>query len=75
MTLLSIEGFQVKCQIFVFKLVICVSVFQYNPPTTPAEYVHRVGRTARIGAKGSSLLFLTPAEMSYVTSLANHNIR
>uniref|UniRef100_A0A674CUQ8 ATP-dependent RNA helicase n=1 Tax=Salmo trutta TaxID=8032 RepID=A0A674CUQ8_SALTR len=49
-------------------------IVQYNPPTTPAEYVHRVGRTARIGAKGSSLLFLTPAEMSYVTSLANHNI-
>uniref|UniRef100_A0A674CUK7 ATP-dependent RNA helicase n=1 Tax=Salmo trutta TaxID=8032 RepID=A0A674CUK7_SALTR len=44
-------------------------IVQYNPPTTPAEYVHRVGRTARIGAKGSSLLFLTPAEMSYVTSL------
>ncbi|XP_064830125.1 probable ATP-dependent RNA helicase DDX31 isoform X1 [Oncorhynchus masou masou] len=49
-------------------------IVQYNPPTTPAEYVHRVGRTARIGARGSSLLFLTPAEMSYVTSLANHNI-
>uniref|UniRef100_A0A8K9XYT5 ATP-dependent RNA helicase n=1 Tax=Oncorhynchus mykiss TaxID=8022 RepID=A0A8K9XYT5_ONCMY len=50
-------------------------IVQYNPPTTPAEYVHRVGRTARIGAKGSSLLFLTPAEMSYVTSLFNpHNL-
>uniref|UniRef100_A0A4W5LC97 ATP-dependent RNA helicase n=1 Tax=Hucho hucho TaxID=62062 RepID=A0A4W5LC97_9TELE len=49
-------------------------IVQYNPPTTPAEYVHRVGRTARIGAKGSSLLFLTPAETTYVTSLANHNI-
>ncbi|XP_010898397.2 probable ATP-dependent RNA helicase DDX31 [Esox lucius] len=49
-------------------------IVQFNPPSTPAEYVHRVGRTARIGEKGSSLLFLTPAETAYVTSLANHNI-
>ncbi|KAL0978958.1 hypothetical protein UPYG_G00178480 [Umbra pygmaea] len=49
-------------------------IVQYNPPSTPAEYVHRVGRTARIGAKGSSLLFLTPAETAYITVLASHNI-
>lgn len=49
-------------------------IIQYNPPLSTAEYVHRVGRTARIGAKGSSLLFLTPAEVAYVDVLANHNI-
>ncbi|KAL4623305.1 putative ATP-dependent RNA helicase DDX31 [Arapaima gigas] len=49
-------------------------IVQYNPPVSPAEYVHRVGRTARIGARGSSLLFLTPSEMTYVDVLANHNI-
>lgn len=49
-------------------------IVQYNPPTTAAEYVHRVGRTARIGTKGNSLLFLTPAESAYVAELANHNI-
>lgn len=48
---------------------------QYTPPTAAAEYVHRVGRTARIGEKGSSLLFLTPAETSFITEMANHNIR
>lgn len=48
---------------------------QYTPPTAAAEYVHRVGRTARIGARGSSLLFLTPAETAFITELANHNIR
>ncbi|XP_031426699.1 probable ATP-dependent RNA helicase DDX31 [Clupea harengus] len=49
-------------------------IIQYNPPLSAAEYVHRVGRTARIGTEGSSLLFLTPAEVAYVDILANHNI-
>uniref|UniRef100_A0A8C5CU98 ATP-dependent RNA helicase n=1 Tax=Gadus morhua TaxID=8049 RepID=A0A8C5CU98_GADMO len=50
-------------------------IVQYNPPISAAEYVHRVGRTARIGAEGNSLLFLTPAETAYIDELANHNIR
>lgn len=33
-----------------------------------------MGRTARIGAQGSSLLFLTPSETAFVDVLANHNI-
>ncbi|XP_072243226.1 ATP-dependent DNA helicase DDX31 isoform X2 [Leuresthes tenuis] len=49
-------------------------IIQYTPPTSAAEYVHRVGRTARIGERGSSLLFLTPAEMAFISELANHNI-
>ncbi|KAG7480430.1 hypothetical protein MATL_G00056010 [Megalops atlanticus] len=49
-------------------------IVQYNPPCSAAEYVHRVGRTARIGSHGSSLLFLTPSESAYLNVLANHNI-
>ncbi|XP_072520794.1 ATP-dependent DNA helicase DDX31 isoform X2 [Salminus brasiliensis] len=49
-------------------------IVQYNPPASAAEYVHRVGRTARIGAQGNGLLFLTPSETAYVDTLANHNI-
>lgn len=49
-------------------------IIQYTPPTSAAEYVHRVGRTARIGGKGSSIIFLTPAETTFITELANHNI-
>ncbi|KAF5901006.1 putative ATP-dependent RNA helicase DDX31, partial [Clarias magur] len=49
-------------------------IVQFNPPTSAAEYVHRVGRTARIGAQGKALLFLTPAETTYTDVLANHNI-
>ncbi|KAK3538901.1 hypothetical protein QTP86_020173 [Hemibagrus guttatus] len=49
-------------------------IVQFNPPSSAAEYVHRVGRTARIGAQGNSLLFLTPSETAYMDILANHNI-
>lgn len=57
-----------------FVPVSCVFVFQYTPPVSAAEYVHRVGRTARIGTRGNSLLFLTPSETAYLNVLANHNI-
>ncbi|KAJ8413871.1 hypothetical protein AAFF_G00064690 [Aldrovandia affinis] len=49
-------------------------IIQYTPPASPTEYVHRVGRTARIGTRGSSLLFLTPSETAYLDVLASHNI-
>ncbi|XP_023392314.1 probable ATP-dependent RNA helicase DDX31 isoform X1 [Pteropus vampyrus] len=49
-------------------------IVQYNAPSSPAEYVHRVGRTARIGCRGSSLLILAPSEAEYVNSLASHKI-
>lgn len=41
-------------------------VAQFQAPETPAVYVHRVGRTARAGRSGSSLLFLIPNENQYV---------
>ncbi|XP_037536747.1 probable ATP-dependent RNA helicase DDX31 [Nematolebias whitei] len=49
-------------------------ILQYTPPASAAEYVHRVGRTARMGGRGNGLLFLTPTETAFVTELANHNI-
>ncbi|XP_051691319.2 ATP-dependent DNA helicase DDX31 [Oryctolagus cuniculus] len=49
-------------------------IVQYNAPSSPAEYIHRVGRTARIGCHGSSLLILAPSEAEYVNSLASHKI-
>uniref|UniRef100_A0A8C8SN83 ATP-dependent RNA helicase n=1 Tax=Pelusios castaneus TaxID=367368 RepID=A0A8C8SN83_9SAUR len=49
-------------------------IVQYNAPASPAEYVHRIGRTARIGCHGNSLLVLTPSEAEYVNSLASHKI-
>ncbi|CAK1552388.1 unnamed protein product [Leptosia nina] len=41
-------------------------VIQWEPPTNPAALVHRVGRTARGGAAGCSLIPLLPTEDAYV---------
>ena len=50
-------------------------IVQYNTPGSPRDYIHRVGRTARIGAQGHALLFLTPAEVKYVDVLQTHGIK
>lgn len=44
-------------------------IVQYDPPTDPKEYIHRVGRTARAGAKGEALLFLLPHERIFAKYL------
>lgn len=41
-------------------------VLQWEPPVGPAGLVHRVGRTARGGRPGTSLLPLLPSEDTYV---------
>ncbi|KAJ3605114.1 hypothetical protein NHX12_027164 [Muraenolepis orangiensis] len=45
-------------------------VLQYDPPSSACAFVHRCGRTARIGNQGSALVFLLPMEESYVTFLS-----
>ncbi|KAK0154357.1 ATP-dependent RNA helicase DDX55 [Merluccius polli] len=45
-------------------------VLQYDPPSNASAFVHRCGRTARIGNQGSALVFLLPMEESYVTFLS-----
>ena len=42
---------------------------QFDPPVDPAQFIHRVGRSARAGRRGSSLIFLTPKEDAYVDFL------
>lgn len=44
-------------------------VIQYDPPSSAKAFVHRCGRTARIGNTGHALIFLLPIEDSYVTFL------
>ncbi|KEG14518.1 ATP-dependent DEAD/H RNA helicase [Trypanosoma grayi] len=46
-------------------------IVHYDPPTDPACYVHRIGRTARIGNVGDSMLFLMPHEEGYASYLSN----
>ncbi|XP_014672423.1 PREDICTED: ATP-dependent RNA helicase DDX55-like [Priapulus caudatus] len=45
-------------------------VIQYDPPTTPSAFVHRCGRTARIGHAGNALVFLQPTEDAFVDFIA-----
>nr|XP_036870461.1 ATP-dependent RNA helicase DDX55 isoform X7 [Manis javanica] len=45
-------------------------VLQYDPPSSASAFVHRCGRTARIGHGGSALVFLLPMEGSYINFLA-----
>jgi ATP-dependent RNA helicase DeaD len=37
-------------------------VMNYDLPQAPEDYIHRIGRTARAGATGSALNFVTPAD-------------
>ncbi|CAB1428579.1 unnamed protein product [Pleuronectes platessa] len=45
-------------------------VLQYDPPSSARAFVHRCGRTARIGNLGNALVFLLPMEETYVTFLS-----
>jgi len=45
-------------------------IVQFDPPQDPAAFVHRVGRTARMGREGNAIVFLSPnSEASYVDFL------
>lgn len=45
-------------------------IVQFDPPQDPDAYVHRVGRTARLGRDGRSLVYLAPHEDAYVDFLS-----
>ena len=49
-------------------------VAQMDPPQDPAFFVHRVGRTARMGTHGKALLLLNPNEEPYVRFLASRKV-
>ncbi|KAF9909208.1 ATP-dependent RNA helicase dbp7 [Linnemannia zychae] len=44
-------------------------IIQYDPPSDLKDYVHRVGRTARLGRDGEAMLFLLPSEVKYLELL------
>ncbi|KAG7353725.1 ATP-dependent RNA helicase [Nitzschia inconspicua] len=49
-------------------------VVQVDAPQDPSQFVHRVGRAARAGRRGSSLVFLTEKEEAYVDLLSNRQV-
>ncbi|KAK7691387.1 ATP-dependent RNA helicase [Cerrena zonata] len=44
-------------------------IVQYDAPDDPRDYIHRVGRTARAGNVGQSLLFLHQNELGFLRYL------
>lgn len=44
-------------------------VYNYDIPSDPDSYVHRIGRTGRAGHHGVSLTFVTPNEMGYLREI------
>jgi len=44
-------------------------VINFDTPTFPENYMHRIGRTGRAEKKGHSLLFYTPKEKEHKTSI------
>ncbi|KAL4854014.1 DEAD-box ATP-dependent RNA helicase 18 [Chlorella vulgaris] len=44
-------------------------IVQYDPPQDPSAFVHRVGRTARMGRSGDAVVYLLPHEITYVEFL------
>jgi ATP-dependent RNA helicase DDX31/DBP7 len=51
------------------------AVVQLDLPETPAEYAHRIGRTARSGHVGRAIVFLAPHEMPLIDALEKHGMR
>eukprot|EP01132_Coremiostelium_polycephalum_P007792 gene7792-9591_t len=44
-------------------------VVQFDSPQDPKAFVHRIGRTARMGRDGNALVFLAPEEDTYINFL------
>jgi ATP-dependent RNA helicase DDX55/SPB4 len=49
-------------------------IVQFDPPQDPSMFIHRVGRTARIGKKGSAILFLREHEDAYVEYMQQQQV-
>ncbi|KAL3872229.1 hypothetical protein ACJMK2_040165 [Sinanodonta woodiana] len=50
-------------------------IVQYTTLGSTTDYIHRVGRTARVGSMGNALLFLMPSETGYIKVLNENKIR
>ena len=44
-------------------------VFNYDTPWHPDDYVHRIGRTGRAGAKGRAFTFVTPEDAEAIANV------
>ncbi|CAK7892566.1 ATP-dependent RNA helicase Mss116p, mitochondrial [[Candida] anglica] len=46
-------------------------IVQVAPSSTPADYIHKIGRTARAGKTGKAVIFLSKSEGKFVRTLAS----
>jgi ATP-dependent RNA helicase DeaD len=47
-------------------------VINYDVPTSPDVYVHRIGRTARVGRSGRAITFFEPRQRKEITAIEKH---
>ncbi len=47
-------------------------VVNYDIPIDPENYVHRIGRTGRIGADGIAIAFVTPEQGGQLTDIESY---
>lgn len=47
-------------------------VINYDVPTSPDVYVHRIGRTGRAGRTGRSITFIEPSQMADLEAIERH---
>ena len=53
-------------------------VINYHLPQVPEDFIHRIGRTARAGAEGCALTFITPNDRQLwngIQRLINPNVK
>lgn len=49
-------------------------IVQFDPPKSPDSFVHRIGRTARAGKVGQTLIILRSHEEAYIPLLQNRGV-
>ena len=47
-------------------------VINFDVPSDPENYVHRIGRTGRIGADGIAIAFVTPEQGEHLTEIEGY---
>lgn len=49
-------------------------IIQIDPPEDPDNYIHRIGRTARINRPGVAILMIEEHEEAFIQYLANKSV-
>lgn len=50
-------------------------IINYDMPQAPAQYLHRIGRTARTGRKGLVIDLVTPSDAAMIQKLRDRRVR